>query len=260
MTNLGLAPAGRRAGRLIALVLLIGTACGQDPALTKQRYLERGERFAREGKYNEAIIELKNAVQIDPAFAAARRALGRVYAAKAWHADAARELRIAVQARPDDVAARIDLGRELLALESWKDAEAEGEAIRRRDGGSAWGRYLTAAGLQGRGQSKEALELVDQALARDEPRPEFYRTRGDALAALDRLPEAERAYRAALARNPTDGDALAGLGALMFREGKREAAAQALVEARAANPASARVRLAISTLRAAEGRLVEAVK
>jgi hypothetical protein len=37
----------------------------QDPQVRKQQHLERGSRYLADGKYNEAIIELKNALQID---------------------------------------------------------------------------------------------------------------------------------------------------------------------------------------------------
>src|SRR5215470_878290 len=69
----------------VCCVILVFVGCGQDPATRKQRYLERGVAYLEQGRANEAIIELKNALQLDAAFAPALHALGRAYAAKFWY-------------------------------------------------------------------------------------------------------------------------------------------------------------------------------
>ena len=78
---------------LLALVTLLGSAaCSQSPEVKKEKALERGERYLKENKINEAIIEIRIALQIDPEFAPALRALGEAYAEKSWNFDAWREL------------------------------------------------------------------------------------------------------------------------------------------------------------------------
>ena len=62
----------------LVIVLLVG-ACTQDPNVKKLQYLQRGIAYHGEGKYNEAIIQLKNALQIDPKFVPALHAIGRAY-------------------------------------------------------------------------------------------------------------------------------------------------------------------------------------
>src|SRR5439155_11195239 len=92
--------------RLISVALLLAmaaTGCVQDPNSRKNGYLEEGIRYHRAGKYNEAVVALKNALQIDPQFAAARHLLGRTYKAKPWNGDAIRELQRALDLQPDDV-------------------------------------------------------------------------------------------------------------------------------------------------------------
>ena len=81
------------ASALVLPVLLAGLAgCGQNPTASKQKALARGEQYLKDGKVNEAIIELRNAVQVDKDFVPALHALGRAYLAKSWFADAVREL------------------------------------------------------------------------------------------------------------------------------------------------------------------------
>src|SRR4029453_3565187 len=82
-----------RAPVLVVAALLAGlAACGHNPTASKQRALARGEQYLKDGKVNEAIIELRNAVQVHKNFVPALHALGRAYLAKSWFADAVREL------------------------------------------------------------------------------------------------------------------------------------------------------------------------
>src|SRR5262245_40535074 len=133
----------------LLVALFVCAACTQDPAVKKQRAYERGVEFLSKGKYNEAIIELKNALQIDPKFVPALHTLGRAYMAKSWFADALRELQRGSEAVPGNTELRADLGRVFLELEAWKDAQREGEAIAEREPANAYGQYLIGAALTG---------------------------------------------------------------------------------------------------------------
>src|SRR5437016_269455 len=110
---------------LLVCVTASAVGCAQSPAAKKQKYLEKGAKYYTDGKYNEAVVELKNALQIDPKFVPALIVLGRAYRAKSWNADAARELGRAVELDPSSTEARVDLGQAFLNLESWNDAEAQ---------------------------------------------------------------------------------------------------------------------------------------
>ena len=96
---------------VIALTLAGGVACTQSPEVKKQKAVEKGEAYLKDGKVNEAVIELQNALQIDRDYVPALHALGRAYAAKAWYADAGRELKRAHNLAPDSIEIAADLGR-----------------------------------------------------------------------------------------------------------------------------------------------------
>src|SRR5687767_16023327 len=111
-----------RAALLLCIVASVtGAGCSQDPDVKKRQYLERGIAYHAEGKYNEAIIQLKNALQIDPKFGPASHALGRAYRAKSWSADALRELQRAVEIQPDNLEVRADLAQTYLDFDAWND-------------------------------------------------------------------------------------------------------------------------------------------
>ena len=76
---------------LLGVLLTMVAACSQSAAVKKQKAFDRGEAYLKSGKFNEAIIELRNALQVDPGFVPALHALGRAYAAKSWFVDAWRE-------------------------------------------------------------------------------------------------------------------------------------------------------------------------
>ncbi len=47
-------------------LLLFMAACTGTPQEKKAKHLERGDKYFQAGKYNEALIEYKNVIQIDP--------------------------------------------------------------------------------------------------------------------------------------------------------------------------------------------------
>jgi len=59
---------------MLGLFVLMLAACAQSPEAQKQKALERGETYLRKGQYNEAIIEFRNALQVDPDFVPALHA------------------------------------------------------------------------------------------------------------------------------------------------------------------------------------------
>src|SRR5438552_1634348 len=242
-----------------SLALLVG-GCTKDPAIAKQRHLEKAQAYYAKHQYNEAIIEVKNALQIDPKFAPAVHLIGRAYAAKSWHLDAMRELRRAVELEPGNIEAGADLGRVYVRLEAWDDVLKEAAAIAAKDPASVTAMYLRAAALNAKGQANEALEAIDKAMAAGQSPPEFQTVRGDSLTTLERFGDAEQAYRAALAQNPKYAAALVGLGHALQRQNRPDEARRLLDQAKADDPMNPSVRLALSATDIASGKLEDALK
>src|ERR1044072_3710695 len=69
--------------KLLFLILLAAmlAACWKDRTKQKFAYLNEGQRYFKASKYNEAVIQFRNAIQIDPRCAAAHYELGRSYLA-----------------------------------------------------------------------------------------------------------------------------------------------------------------------------------
>src|SRR5260370_34943138 len=106
-----------RVSAVLAVSLALGftVGCHRDPNVQKQKYLESGERYAKDGKYKEATIQFSNALKVDHNFAEAHYELAKAYIKTNSMLQAYSELLRAVDLRPNNVEARIDLGNMLLA-------------------------------------------------------------------------------------------------------------------------------------------------
>src|SRR5438034_8569018 len=110
---------------LVAVSLTSLAACASTPEAKKKRALERAAQYEKDGKLNEAILELRTALTIDQDFVPALQALARAYSAKAWYADAARELTRARKLDPQSIPIQADLGRALVDAGAFVDAEVQ---------------------------------------------------------------------------------------------------------------------------------------
>ena len=90
-------------------LLLIVASCNRDPRVQAQRYVDNGNKFYAKGKYKEAAIMYRKAIQKDLRFGEAYYRMGltdmRMYA----YGDAVRELRRAVELQPENADAATKL-------------------------------------------------------------------------------------------------------------------------------------------------------
>jgi len=235
---------------VIGLGLLATVSCSQSPDALKREALNRAEQYQSQGKLDEAIIEWRQALAVDPALVEARHALGRAYATKLWYRDAATELLAAQELAPHSAAISADLGRALIELGAFRGARAQAERIQQSEPANPAARSILAAARLGEGAAEELL-------ASPESDPTL---RAGALLALRRLPEAERAYRQLVAERPTDASALAGLGQVVLRQRRDGEAAALLEKADALRPGDPRIRIHLSEARVRLGRLPEAIR
>lgn len=116
---------------LIALAFL--TACNRDPAVRKQKYLESGNKYFSQKRYDEAVIEYRNALQVDPQFAEAYYRLGLSFLQMGQWVPAGQSFSRAIATDPEHLDARVHLGNILLGVGQYADARAQGEEVLRRN-------------------------------------------------------------------------------------------------------------------------------
>jgi tetratricopeptide (TPR) repeat protein len=172
--------------------LALGVVACQDDHSRLAEHLDRGKAYMDEEKPSEAIIEYKNALQIDPNDAAAHYGLAQAYMASQDVRKAYWELQETVRLDPSNLDARLGLGQFLL--------------FGKQD------------------EYGQALEQADAVIAADPSRWEAQVLRGRALESLKRLDEAKAAYEAAVQAQPERPELVRLLAGFHVRSGDREGA------------------------------------
>lgn len=99
--------------------LLLG--CGEN--LTSEDYLNKANEYISQGKFAEAIIELKNSLREDDSNGRARAALGNIYFDRGQFADADKELSRALSSGMDPATVVPTLAQALIGLGEFKRLE-----------------------------------------------------------------------------------------------------------------------------------------
>src|SRR5688572_22477195 len=89
------------------LALSFVTGCSKDPEVAKREYATSGDAYVAQGKYAEAVVEYRNAVQQDPRFGEARYKLAEAYVKLNLPVEAYREYVRAADLMPDHVDAQL---------------------------------------------------------------------------------------------------------------------------------------------------------
>jgi len=144
--------------------LCVGLAACKSDEQKLAEFLERGDKALEAEKYDEAVIEYRNVLQLDPNHAAAHYSLARSYTALQKLKEAYWELHEAVRLDPANTDARVSYAQfSLLA----RDFE-------------------------------EVLTQADAIVENEPERASAYTLRGEALTALERFDEAEAAFTKAV--------------------------------------------------------------
>jgi putative PEP-CTERM system TPR-repeat lipoprotein len=218
-----LGPRVRLLAGFLALAGLTVAGCGRDPEVRKREYVESGDAYLKNGKVQEALIEYRNAVQLDPRYAAARVKLADVYVTVGNGGGALNEYVRAADLLPDDAALQVKAGNLLLAG----------------------------------GQANEALSRADKAL-KTSPSVEGHILRGNALGGLNDLERALTEMEEAIRLAPSQGGSYTQLGMVQLARGRTTEAEQAFKTAVDLDPQSLSAHLALANFYWMAGRLPSA--
>src|SRR5579862_9762634 len=116
--------------RWLALIIVLAlAACTTDPNKRKVAYLNSGEKYAKAAKYQEAVIEFRNAIQIDPRFVDAHSKLAGAYLRLGNTEAAYREFTEAATLDPKNLDAQLQLSQLLLARHQFDEAQAAAQKV-----------------------------------------------------------------------------------------------------------------------------------
>jgi tetratricopeptide (TPR) repeat protein len=177
----------------VSLALVAGCQSDEDKVET---FLENAQGYVDEGSFNEAVIEYRNVLQIDPNHAGAHYALAKAYLELKRGKEAFWELSETVRLDPKNTEARMTLG----------------------------GLSLIAQNFD------EALEQAERTLEIDPSESSAWVLKAQALERLGRPAEAEAAYQKAMEQDPEQGTYRLVAAGYYVRQGRRDEAEPLLRE------------------------------
>ena len=247
-------PRGRVILALLGLLMLGGSVgC----AKSAQQYYDSGNRYANENKLPEAVVEYRNAVQQDPAFAPARLKLGEIAAKGGRPDEALAQYLRAADLLPKDVRVQVQAGSLLLLAKRFDDARSLADKALAVDQRFADAHVLRANAMAGLSDLPGAVAQMQEALA-IEGRAGYYANLGALQQAGGQTAEAETAFRKALEVDPKSITAHLAWANFLWATGRAAEVEAALLRGHAVDPANPTANQALATYYLATDRRAEA--
>jgi cellulose synthase operon protein C len=243
---------------VLAILAAISSGCSRDPNVRKQKYLQSGQRYFQEGKYDEAAIEFTNAIQIDPGFAEAHYGLAQSHLKEQQWSRAYQELARTVELQPENRQARIDMINLLIAGRDFQQAEEQMGLLLQKWPNDPQVHTTLSSLLAAKGHFSGAIEEMQKAVSLGPGRWEAYLNLALLQAKNNQAEAAEANFKKAIELNPKDTDAQLFLGTFYQGSGRFAEAEQRFRNAIALNPRNPELCGFLARLYLAEGKKAKA--
>ena len=246
------------------------TSCSKDPAVAKRDFVASGDRYIEAKKYDEAIIQYRNAVRLDPRYGEARLKLADALTVS----DAAQALAGQTSAEnsraafgeyvraadllPTNITAQLKAGQMLLLARQFPEARARAEKILEIDPKSAAGLLLMGNAMAGLKDFDSAIEQIEGAIKEDPNQPLNYANLALIQNAKGDKTAAENAFKRAIEVNPESPEVHWSLGNFYWAAGRTAEAETELKAAFKFNPKSPVILRGLAAFYIASGRTLEA--
>ena len=250
----------RRQKYYLVLGMLLLAGCSSDPNQQKAKHLSRGETYLKDGKYQEAVIEFRNAIQIDRKFVQAHRRLAQTYLSLNNRDAALREFEEAVALDPANSDTQLTLAQLLIGRRQYDEAQAAVDKVLAAEPSNARAHAVLAEKYSSMRALPNAIAELQKAIDIDPTHIEYYASLGAFELAAGRPSDAETTYVDAVQKLPNSVDAHMTLGQFYLSHGRT---GESEAELRAASKLSSSAvlpRLLLGRLYEATGRLADAEK
>jgi len=217
------------------LTLFIG-GCRHDPVAAKRRFVASGDQYVAAGKFGEAVIQYRSAVQQDPSAGDARAKLADAFLGAGDAANALHEYVRAADLLPDDVVLQVKAGNLLLLAARYDDAKGRAEKALAKAPTAVDAQLLMANALAGLKDLDGAVAQIEDALRIAPDRSGTYSNLGALELGLGKRDAAERAFRKAVELQPMSVPAHVALGNFFWLTNRLEAAEDSLKQALSLDP------------------------
>jgi tetratricopeptide (TPR) repeat protein len=226
--NLGLALAQR--GALQEAIKELRRAVEIDPAFVEAE-TNLGNFLAQTGSRAEAIVHLRQALKIEPAFVNAHNTLGNILADRGALDEAIQHFRKALQTNPESAMTHYNLGRALAKRGDAEEAIAQYRRALEIDPGDVDVHNNLGLLFLSRGNIDQAIEQFREALRIDPGYARAYFNLGKVFMQQNRLDDAVQYFRQALRIEPGVPEIHENLARAFAGQGKKEEALREYEEA-----------------------------
>jgi tetratricopeptide (TPR) repeat protein len=210
------------------------------------------------GKYQEAVIQFRNAIEVDSRFAAAHYELAHAYGKLQSPQQAYRELVATVGLEPGNADAQLELATFFIAGRKYEEAQKAVEKVLAADSHNAKAHALLGEMHGMRQMWPQAIQELETAIRLDPARVETYAQLSRAYLASGQPSKAEATLHTAAERRPDSADARVNLGRFYLTQHRLMEAEAAMRAAIEAAPAAALPRVLLVRVYMEAGKLAEA--
>jgi len=234
---------------ILVVVVLLG--CSRDP----NKLIESGKKYIAEGKYREATIELRSAIQLSAQSAEAHYQLARAYLYLGSIADANQELNQTVLLQYANLDAQLIRGYLLLLDRNFREAKDTAEYILQRDASNIRAQILLGNSYSGLVQRNDSLGELKNSFEVEPALSAAYMDLSVGNANWQRQPEAaEAAYKKAITMDTRSALPHSALASFYLQSQRTADAESEFKTAAALDPMSSDAQQALALFYASAGK------
>lgn len=195
----------QKTARLISLflILILTLASCATEEETAAQHMRTAEKYFADNQFKEAVLELKNVIQINPENDHALYMLGQTYMKLGEVDMATTYYASAVDANPDNLQAHFRMGQMYLAARNTMNARKAAKLILEKKPNDIEALHLLVAVQTQEKNTSAAIETIKRALAIDPGNIQSYLIMAQLLNSIGNMDEAEKTYLGAIAANPS---------------------------------------------------------
>jgi tetratricopeptide (TPR) repeat protein len=221
-------------GLLLGLTLCWG--CASDPEIAKQQYLESGNVYFQQHKYDAAAIQYRNAVKLDARFGEARYRLSQTYRRMEDVPNALREAARAADLLPDRVDVQLHAAGLLLIAGRFEDVRSRAQQVLKQEPHNVQAQIALGASMAGLKDLQGAIAQMEEAIRLDPGQSHPYLNLGALHAAKGDTQDAEKFFLDAINHDEKSVLARLTLGQFYWQGGRLDDAERTLKEALSVAP------------------------
>src|SRR5579862_3289624 len=223
---------------LTSVASVIGCASAQEKSA---RHFADAEHWAAEGKINEAIVEYRRAIQLNPKDPKAHLALAKIFIDRQDIPSGVQQLKIVLKNNPDDHDANIGLAKLLIKTPQFAQAKVLADSLLNKNRNDIDALLISAQCSLKTPDLPAANSTIDRVLQLDPENGQAWFLRAMSQLAEKKTSESEASLLRSIVYDPKSVPPVTFLSALMTRRGDLSGAEQVIRKALAQNPQSIQV-------------------